>query len=106
MGMYINKGNAGFSMIRNDVYIDKSGLIEYINSTIDTPRKLTCFSRPRRFGKSFAAKMLCAYYDQSCNSRELFKDLMIATTDSFEKHLNKYPVILSGRRLREAFSAV
>jgi hypothetical protein len=40
-----------------------------------------------------AAKMLCAYYDKSCNSRELFADLEIAGYPSFEEHLNKYPVI-------------
>ena len=40
-----------------------------------------------------AAKMLCAYYDQSCDSRSLFADLEIASDPSFEKHLNKYPVI-------------
>lgn len=38
-------------------------MISRINETIDTPRRLTCVSRPRRFGKSFAAQMLCAYYD-------------------------------------------
>ena len=37
--------------------------------------------------------MLCAYYDQSCDSRHLFTDLEIAHDPSFEKHLNKYPVI-------------
>lgn len=68
MGTYLNPGNAGFRTILNGVYVDKTGLVEYINSTLDTPRRLTCFSRPRRFGKSFAAKMLCAYYDRSCDS--------------------------------------
>lgn len=37
--------------------------------------------------------MLCAYYDQSCDSRSLFADLQIAQDPSFEQHLNKYPVI-------------
>lgn len=37
--------------------------------------------------------MLCAYYDHSCDSRHLFADLEIAKDPSFEKHLNKYPVI-------------
>ncbi|MBR1932781.1 MAG: AAA family ATPase, partial [Prevotella sp.] len=46
-----------------------------------------------RFGKSMAAKMLCAYYDQSCDSRQLFADLKIAGDRTFEQHLNKYPVI-------------
>ena len=40
-----------------------------------------------------AAKMLCAYYDHSCDSRSLFADLAIASHPSFEEHLNKYPVI-------------
>jgi hypothetical protein len=50
-------------------------------------------TRCRRFGKSMAAKMLCAYYDHSCDSRSLFADLQIANDPSFEQHLNKYPVI-------------
>ncbi|MCD7867707.1 MAG: ATP-binding protein [Clostridiales bacterium] len=91
--MYLNPGCKGFETIRNSVYVDKTGLIDYVNSTINTPQKLTCFSRPRRFGKSFAAKMLCAYYDKSCDSRALFEGLEIAERDSFEKHLNKYNVI-------------
>ena len=65
MGNYLNPANSGFTRIRNDVYIDKSGLIGLINQTIDTPGCLTCISRPRRFGKSFAAQMLCAYYDKT-----------------------------------------
>ncbi|MCD7982242.1 MAG: AAA family ATPase [Clostridiales bacterium] len=93
MGLYLNPGNAGFRTITNGIYIDKTGLIDYMNSTLDTYRKLTCFSRPRRFGKSFAAKMLCAYYDKSCNSRELFNGLEIAGLPSFEKGLNRYDVI-------------
>jgi hypothetical protein len=93
MGDFINKGNAGFREIRNSTYVDKSGLIRFINATLGTKRKLTCMSRPRRFGKSFAAQMLCAYYDKSCDSRSLFEDLEIAGDPSFEKHLNQYDVI-------------
>lgn len=93
MGMYLNLGNDGFTSIRKGLYVDKTGLISYINKTLGTPEKLTCVSRPRRFGKSFATKMLCAYYDKSCNSRSLFEDLEIAEDPSFEKHLNQYDVI-------------
>jgi hypothetical protein len=93
MGDYLNKGNAGFQSIRKRTYVDKTGLISYINTTLGTMEKLTCVSRPRRFGKSFAAQMLCAYYDKSCDSRSLFEDLEIAKDPSFEKHLNKYDVI-------------
>ena len=93
MGLYINTGNAGFVRARNSEYIDKSGLISVVNSTLFTERSFSCVTRCRRFGKSMAAKMLCAYYDQSCDSRQLFEDLQIASDPQFEKHLNKYPVI-------------
>ena len=93
MGTYINIGNEGFVSARNGEYVDKSGMIAVINATIDTKRKFSCVTRSRRFGKSMAAEMLCAYYDHSCDSRALFADLEIAGDPSFEKHLNKYPVI-------------
>ena len=93
MGAYINLGNFGFQRVRNSEYVDKSGLIAIVNGTLFTERSFSCVSRSRRFGKSVAAKMLCAYYDQSCDSRHLFTDLEIAHDPSFEKHLNKYPVI-------------
>ena len=93
MGMYINKGNNGFRMIRNSEYVDKSGLINVINRTLFTEWRFSCITRCRRFGKSMAAKMLAAYYDCTCDSRELFADLEIAKDPSFEKHLNKYRVI-------------
>ena len=93
MGTYINTGNAGFQSARNSEYVDKSGLIAVVNSTLNTEQRFSCVTRCRRFGKSMAAKMLCAYYDHSCDSRELFADLKIAQNPSFEQHLNKYPVI-------------
>ncbi len=93
MGIYIDKGNGLFRQARNSEYVDKSGLIAVVNQTLFTEQKFTCVTRCRRFGKSMAAKMLAAYYDRSCDSRELFSDLQIATDPSFEEHLNKYPVI-------------
>ena len=93
MGFHLNPGNSGFSRIRNDLYVDKSGLIALTNRTIDTTRSLTCVSRPRRFGKSFAAQMLCAYYDRTCDSGALFHDLDIAKDADYAKHLNQYDVI-------------
>ena len=93
MGTYINIGNAGFQRIRRSEYIDKSGLIAVVNKTLFTEQSLSCVTRCRRFGKSMAAKMLCAYYDHSCDSRSLFADLAIAKDPSFEEHLNKYAVL-------------
>ncbi|MCI5510541.1 MAG: AAA family ATPase [Oliverpabstia sp.] len=97
MGNYLNPGNIGFEEIRNSQYVDKSGLIALINDTIGTKQKLTCISRPRRFGKSFAAQMLCAYYDKTCDSSALFEDLEISTNEklsrTYKQHLNRYDVI-------------
>ncbi len=93
MGYYINPGNGNFRFIVNDEYIDKSGLISVINSTINKKNMLSCVSRPRRFGKSYAANMLEAYYDCSCDSHDLFDDLEIAKDPGYEKHMNQYNVL-------------
>ena len=93
MGTYLNPGNNSFARILNKPYVDKTGLLSLINQTIDTPESLTCISRPRRFGKSYAAQMLCAYYDKTCDSSVLFEELKIAKDASFSTYLNRYDVL-------------
>lgn len=58
-----------------EVFVDKSELIHYTNSVMNTPQKLTCFSRPRRFGKTFAAQMLKSYYTRGLDSSDVFSNL-------------------------------
>ena len=93
MGTYINLGNRAWRNARNGEYVDKSGLIAIVNSTLNTKMQFSCVTRSRRFGKTMAAEMLYAYYDKWCDSRELFADLEIARHPTFEVYLNKYPVI-------------
>lgn len=93
MGIYINKGNLAFKKILNSKYVDKSSFIAAVNSTLDTEDQNICATRCRRFGKSMMAKTLCAYYDKSCDSRDLFKGLAIENDPSYEEHLNKYNVL-------------
>lgn len=93
MGTYLNPGNSGFARIVSGDYVDKTGLIGLLNRTIDTPKSLTCISRPRRFGKSYAAQMLCAYYDKTCDSHELFDGLEISKDRTYEEYFGKYDVI-------------
>ena len=93
MGTYINRGNSEFSDIVAHEYVDKTLLIPLINATLNSESRYSCVTRCRRFGKSMAAKMLCAYYDKSCDSRELFRGLKAEKDPSFETHLNKYHVI-------------
>ena len=93
MGVYLNPGNSGFGRIVKSGYVDKTKMIGLLNETIDTTKNLVCISRARRFGKSFAAQMLCAYYCKGCDSHALFAPLQIASDPSFEEHLNRYDVI-------------
>ena len=94
MGIYVNPGNASFQeAINSEIYVDKSGLIAYINGVIRTQQKNLCVSRPRRFGKSMAANMLAAYYSRGCDSSRLFSGLAIEGEESFPMHLNRHNVI-------------
>ena len=93
MGTYVNPGNQAFKRISGSNYVDKTALIELFNDRIGGDESLICLSRPRRFGKSYAAKMLTAYYDCSCDSHKLFDDKIIAESESYEEHINNYNVI-------------
>ena len=109
MGTYLNPGNSGFARALQSQYVDKTGLIDVVNHTIGTARNLTCISRPRRFGKSYAAQMLCAYYDRTVDSHDLFRALRISKAADYETHLNQYDVIyidmtnVMGKAKQEAF---
>lgn len=93
MGNFIDKGNDGFASVRNTNFVDKSMLIEEVNSVMLTENRYMCVTRARRFGKSVAVKMLNAYYDRTCESRSLFEGLEISKQADFEKNLNRFPVL-------------
>ena len=60
MGTYVNPGNEGFARIVSGEYVDKTGLIALVSAGMGTSRNLVCSTRPRRFGKTFAAESLVA----------------------------------------------
>lgn len=94
MGRFVNPDNSAFQVALNsEIYIDKTGLIEYTNKVLDTKQAFICNSRPRRFGKSITADMLAAYYSRGCDSLQMFSNLAISENDTFKEHLNKYDVI-------------
>lgn len=95
MGIYLNPGNDQFrKTLRSKIYVDKSELIAYTNDVIDSEMGYLCVSRPRRFGKSTTANMLCAYYTNGADSKLLFQEQKIAQSPSFYEHLNKYNVLM------------
>lgn len=94
MGRYVNPDNSAFQVsLNSEIYVDKTGLIEYTNRILGSPQAYICNSRPRRFGKSVTANMLAAYYSVGCNSREMFQGLQVSKSKEYEKHLNRYDVI-------------
>ena len=93
MGIYLNPGNRGFwESVRSEIYVDKTGLIAETNKCVNTEQKYLCVSRPRRFGKSMALKMLAAYYSRGCDSQELFAGYSIAEDPTYQEYLNRYEV--------------
>lgn len=94
MGIYLNPGNERFRQIINsEIYVDKTGLLNYTNKVLNTMQCCLCVSRPRRFGKSMAAAMLAAYYDCECDSRTLFSRFEIAKSSDFETYCGRYDTV-------------
>ena len=100
MGTYLNPGNMRFQMaVNSEIFVDKSEMIRYLNTLINTNQRYISVSRPRRFGKTMAADMLCAYYGKGDDSYSLFKSLKIclnhksSETQFWDKYLGKFDVI-------------
>lgn len=95
MGIFLNPGPSGFQQALNsEIYVDKTGMIGYLNKVFATELKYVCVSRPRRFGKSMAARMIAAYYDRSVEQAELFRGLKITQDASFAQFAGKYDVLM------------
>ena len=100
MGAYLNPGKAAYEeAVNSEIFIDKTEMILYLNRVVRTEQKYVCVSRPRRFGKSMAAKMICAYYDRQANSRELFERCRISNAEkpegskTWDAYLGQFDVI-------------
>ena len=94
MGRYVNPDNEGFAEILQGKYVDKTGLISVFDSTLNVAgQKLVMVSRPRRFGKSYAARALAAFYSCGCDSRALFEGFEVARQEGWDAHLNKLNVV-------------
>ena len=100
MGVYLNPGKQSFQMaINSEIFIDKTEMISHLNAVINTQQRFVCVSRPRRFGKTMAADMICAYYDREADSRELFEKRKLKTgwpqgvSRKWDEYLGAFDVI-------------
>ena len=93
MGAYLNPGFAYFEACTKGFFIDKTELISFIDRKLGTKESLMLVSRPRRFGKTLAARMLSAYYGSGYDSRRLFENRRIAKLDPSLTGINSYHVL-------------
>ncbi len=94
MGIYIDPPVAIFKELTlSDYFVDKSEIIELTNKALGSEKKCICISRPRRFGKTLTAKMLCAYYEFGIDSTCIFNTLKISKSTSYLNNINKHHVI-------------
>ena len=62
MGRFLNPGNVGFQqIISEDTYVDKTGIIAYLNRWLNKSTRYVCVGRARRVGKTGAARTIRAY---------------------------------------------
>ncbi|WP_051656387.1 AAA family ATPase [Butyrivibrio sp. AE3004] len=100
MGIYLNPGKSSYEeAVNSEIYVDKSELIAYLNTVVKTKQKYVSVSRPRRFGKTMAADMICAYYDREADSRDLFEKVQLSKNsaasgkDRWDEYLGSFDVI-------------
>ena len=94
MGIYIDPPVAIFKELTgSDYFVDKSEIIAFTNKALGSEKKFICISRPRRFGKTLTAKMLCAYYELGINTQDIFDRLKISKSNSYLSNLNRHHVI-------------
>lgn len=103
MSTYLNPGKEAFEeAVNSEIFVDKTEMIQYLNSLVKTKQKYVCVSRPRRFGKTMAADMICAYYDREAESRKLFEKRKLAgcaqvniseKSIAWDEYLGKFDVI-------------
>ena len=94
MGMYLNPGKFAFTeAVNSPIFIDKTPMIAFLNSLVKTKQKYVSVSRPRRFGKTTAADMICAYYDRETDSASMFSGLKLAGCPDWDKYLKHFDVL-------------
>lgn len=74
-------------------YVDKTELLYEL--VAKTRKKVTLFTRPRRFGKTLMMSMMESFFDVSRDSKEVFKHLNVKKhhPEFCEEWMNQYPVL-------------
>ena len=93
MGYYLNPSSPRYEKLKKSkVFVDKTDIFEILNENLGKEKSFFCLSRPRCFGMSVTAQMICSYYARCQDSSSLFDNLKIASFDDYKKHLNQHDV--------------
>ena len=93
MGYYLNPSSPRYEKLKKSkVFVDKTDIFEILNENLGKEKSFFCLSRPRCFGKSVTAQMICSYYARCQDSSSLFDNIKIASFDDYKKHLNQHDV--------------
>ena len=89
---FLNSG-AGYTLFMEaaltDTYVDKTMMIDALYRYSKAGSKYICVTRPRRFGKSVAANMLSAFFDESTRekSRALFERFKLGSLQKEQEEI-------------------
>ena len=95
MGIYLNPGAGQFLMARSSkIYVDKTMLLRELDEVFGTEQRFVCVSRPRRFGKTMAANMVCAYYDRTVTEDVVCDTVKVPTVivQNSPSHRGNFPI--------------
>ena len=96
MSVCLNTNSAykDFNRLVHDKYfVDKSDIIEKINTRINVKNRYICITKPRRLGKISILNMLGSFYCKAYDAKPLFDHLAISKSRNYTARLNKYNVI-------------
>lgn len=101
MGVYLNSKNP-FGLFLDEFastyFVDKSEMLNELIPLVSPhedmvwqeeankgkSNKYVCITRPRRFGKTLMASMIASFFGKGRDSRKVFQQLKIGTSENFE----------------------
>lgn len=80
-------------LVEEDNFKDRSEILEYLNFLMESNSRYICVNSARSNGKTAMASLVTSYYSKNFDSREIFDDLYISESDTYNEHLNNHNVI-------------
>lgn len=96
MGFYLNSRRPSSLYLNETVkpyFVDKTQMIAELIPLVDAGSNYICITRPRRFGKTVMANMICAYFGKGKDTSNLFGKLQVSDIKEYRNFLNQYNVI-------------